>query len=168
MHHDAASVKDWKEARRKRALELKAQGWRQREIAAALGVSAAAVSKWVQAAQAAGWTLENEVPEAAGWRAKPHRGAAPKLTPSQLWLLPDLLCHGATAYGFRGEFWSCSRVATLIHQEFGVRYHRGHVARLLKKLNWTSQLPLRQAAQRDEETIEHWRLEVWPALKKGL
>ena len=32
-------VKDWKEIRRKRALDLKAKGWKQCEIAEALGVT---------------------------------------------------------------------------------------------------------------------------------
>jgi putative transposase len=37
---------------------------------------------------------------------------------------------------------------------------------LLKALDWTPQLPLERAIQRDEEAIEHWRTEVWPELKK--
>jgi predicted transcriptional regulator len=36
---------DWKEGRRLRAWELSQQGWKQREIAEALGVSKAAVSQ---------------------------------------------------------------------------------------------------------------------------
>ena len=46
--------KTWKEGRRKRSPELKQQGWKQREIAAALGVSAAAVSQWVAEARVRG------------------------------------------------------------------------------------------------------------------
>ncbi|MCA1715656.1 MAG: helix-turn-helix domain-containing protein, partial [Actinobacteria bacterium] len=37
---------DWREGRRLRAFELKHQGWKQREIADALGVSKGAVSQW--------------------------------------------------------------------------------------------------------------------------
>jgi hypothetical protein len=36
---------DWREERRKRAWELKTQGWQQKDIAAALGVSEGAVSQ---------------------------------------------------------------------------------------------------------------------------
>jgi hypothetical protein len=39
------------------------------------------------------------------------------------------------------------------------------VARLLKALDWTRQLPLERAIPCDEETIEHWRTEVWPEFK---
>jgi putative transposase len=40
----------------------------------------------------------------------------------------------------------------------------GHI---LRKLGWTSQKPLRQAAERDEEAIERWKQEEWPSLKKS-
>ena len=33
--------------------------------------------------------------------------------------------------------WTCARVAKVIEEEFGVAYHKGHVARLLKELHWT-------------------------------
>jgi transposase len=67
--------KTWKEGRRKRALELKQQGWKQREIAAALGVSAAAVSQWV---------AETRVRGSEAWRAKPPPIGSMKLTSDQV------------------------------------------------------------------------------------
>jgi len=73
----------------------------------------------------------------------------------------------ARGHGFRGEVWTCARVATVIWEEFGVSYHKAHVSRLLKRLHWTPQLPIERAAQRDEEIIKQWRIEVWPELKKG-
>jgi transposase len=52
----------------------------------------------------------------------------------------------------------------VIEQEFGVAYHKGHVARLLKELRWTPQTPIRRAIQRDEAAIERWRPVTWPEL----
>src|SRR5262249_12705368 len=49
--------------------------------------------------------------------------------------------------------------------EFGVRYHKDHVSRLLKELHWTPQVPIRRAIQRDDEAIRRWRVEVWPELQ---
>lgn len=155
--NDNLCPQDWKEARRKRALELKDQGWKQRHIAEALGVSEAAVSQWLSKADTPG----NEL-----WRGKPRPCGARKVTPEQLRLLPDFLSHGAEAYGFGGDVWTCARVATVIRREFGASYHKAHVARLLKSLGWTPQLPLERAAQRDEARIQQWRAEVWPELKK--
>jgi hypothetical protein len=54
----------------------------------------------------------------------------------------------------------------VIEWEFDVRYHKAHVSRLLKELNWTPQQPIEQAAQRDEALITTWRTDRWPELKK--
>jgi transposase len=136
-------------------LQLKQQGWYQRDIAEALDVSAETVSRWLARARAGG-------PEAL--RTRLRAGAPPKLTPDQKRLIPEFLWHGAEAYGFRGDVWTCARIARVIAEEFGVHYHRGHVGRLLKELRWTPQVPIRRAIQRDEEAIRRWRDEVWPEL----
>src|ERR671917_2444425 len=147
----------WQEARRERAFELKQHGWKPCEIAEALGVSPAAVSQWLAKVREHGMQA---------WRAKPRPTGPIKLTAAQLRSIPELLSHGAGAYGFRGEVWTCARVATIIWEEFGVSYHKAHVSRLLKRLRGTAQLPIECAAQRDEAAIKPWRIQVWPALKK--
>ncbi len=148
---------DWKEGRRMRAYELQQQGWKQQRIAEALGVSKMAVSQWMQAARTKG---------EAGLYARPRTGAPRRLTDEQLHLLPDFLSHGAEAYGFRGDVWTCARVGRVIEQEFDVRYDKSQVSRLLKRLNWTPQKPVKRASQRDETAITRWRTEVWTDLKK--
>ena len=45
---------DWREARRFRALKLKRKGWRQTDIAEALGVSDSSVSYWMKKAREGG------------------------------------------------------------------------------------------------------------------
>lgn len=154
--NDACSP-EWKELRRQRALALKRRGWKQQEIAEALAVTPVAVSKWVRLVRTQG---------EAALASRPHLGAAARLTEAQRSLIPELLSHGAEAYGFRGEVWTCARVAELIRREFSVSYHRAHVSRLLKALEWTPQKPAERAAQRDEAAIAEWRAERWPALKK--
>ena len=73
-------------------------------------------------------------------------------------MIPDFLAHGAEAYGFRGEVWTCARVAQVIEEEFSVSYHKSQVSRLLKKLGWTPQMPIARAIQRNEREIERWRV----------
>jgi transposase len=136
-------------------LHLKRGGWSRHDIAEALGVSPVSVSRWFARVRDSG-------PEAL--RAHPSPGAPPKLTAAQKRLIPEFLWHGAEAYGFRGEVWTCARVAQVIEEEFAVRYHKDHVGRLLKELRWTPQVPIRRAIQRDEEAIRRWRDEVWPEL----
>jgi transposase len=79
----------------------------------------------------------------------------------------ELLQWGAEAHGFRGEVWTCERVAIVIRREFGVSYHPAHVSRVVRALGLSLQKPARRANQRDEEAIEHWKNERWPELKKG-
>jgi transposase len=153
-----SSLRDWKEARRFRAFDLKQAGWSQQEIAEALGVTKGAVSQWMSAVKADG---------VDALFARPHPGGPTRLTIAQRTLLPDLLTPGAEAYGFRGNVWTCARVAKVIEWEWGVVYHPAHVSRILKELNWTPQKPIERASQRNETLIEHWRTEVWPELKKS-
>jgi transposase len=147
----------WKEARRLQALVLQRKGWKQNQIAEALGVTDGAVSQWFH-------RVNDQ--DANALLARPHTGRVPELTWEQKNLIPDLLSHGAEAYGFRGEVWTAARVAKVIEWEWSVSYHPSHVARLLKELQWTPQLPIVRATQRDEEAIAVWRTEKWPELQK--
>src|SRR3954469_41352 len=149
---------DWREGRRLRAFELKQQGWSQQRIAQALGVSKGAVSQWMKRARHGGG--------ARALKRRPAPGAQPRLSKEQRMKLPELLQRGAQAHGFRGEAWTCERVAIVIRREFGVSYHPAHVSRLLKALGQSLQKPQRQANQRDEEAIERWKEQKWPSLKK--
>ena len=148
---------NWKENRRLHALGLKQAGWKQKDIATALDVSPVAVSQWMKSAGARG---------AESLRARPHTGRPGELSPAQKRQVPDLLSHGAEAYGFRGEVWTCRRVKKVLEWEFGVSYHRSHVARLLKELRWTPQQPIQRAMQRDEAEIRRWRTHTWFEIQK--
>ncbi len=149
----------WREGRRLRAWELKQEGWTQQQIADALGVSKGAVSQWMKRAREAG---------VEGLKRRVASGAPPRLSEQERARLPDLLAQGAESHGFRGEVWTCERVAEVIWREFEVRYHPAHVSRLLAKLGLSLQKPQRLADQRDEAAIERWKEERWPELKKGL
>jgi transposase len=152
------SPTNWKEARRFQAWQHQQKGWSQRQIAEALGVSEAAVSQWM-------WRAREGGPEALCHQAPP--GAPRRLAADQLARLPELLHRGAEAYGFRGQVWTCGRIAAVMRLELGVSYHPVHVGRLLKTLRWSPQKPARRARQRNEAAIARWREETWPALKRG-
>ena len=138
-------------------MHLMREGWSRHDIAEALGVSRMSVSRWLARARDGG-------PDAL--RAHPSPGAPPKLSAAQKRLIPEFLWHGPEAYGFRGEVWTRARIAQVIEEEFGVRYHKGHVGKLLQELHWTPQVPIRRALQRDEEAIRRWRDAVWPELRR--
>jgi transposase len=153
-----AAPTDWREGRRLRAWELYHEGWQQRAIAKALGVSESAVSQWLTRAIAGGG------PEAL--RHRRGGGPKPRLTAAQRGQLPGLLARGAESYGFRGELWTRKRVARVVQREFGVRYDPSHIGRLLQALDWSLQKPQQRATQRDEQAIQAWQDERWPEIKK--
>lgn len=147
----------WREGRRLRAWDLFAEGWSQRRIAAALGVTEGAVSQWITRATQ------------QGRQALCHRrppGRPQRLSDVQQAELVGLLERGAEAFGYTGAVWTTTRVAELIARQFGIVYHPAHISRLLRRLGWSVQKPIQRATQRDEAAITSWQTERWPALKK--
>jgi transposase len=147
----------WKEWRRVRAIELHDEGRTQASIAKVLGVTEAAVSQWVKSAREGG---------REALRPKSRRGQGARLSDEQLRLLPLFLDLGPRAFGFSGELWTCSRIARIIAQEFGVEYHPDHVRRLMHRLHWSYQKPIVRADARDEALISEWLERRWPAIKR--
>ncbi len=148
---------DAREYRRRRAWELKQAGWKQKDIAAALGVTEGAVSQWLRRVREGG-------PEALRKRSSP--GPRRRLRPEQREGIPELLGQGAEAFGFEGDCWTTKRVAAVIRREFGVRYHPAHVSKVIRGLGLSVQVPAIRATQRDEAAIARWKAERWPELKK--
>lgn len=145
------------ERRRVRALALLKEGLLPVEVARRVGVDRRSVRRWKKAAFRRG---------VAGVRAKPAPGRPPKLNAEHKRRLEALLLEGAQAAGFHTDLWTCPRVAELIEQRFGVRYHVDHVGRLLHALDWSAQKPTRRALERDEKAIGRWVDVRWPQLKK--
>jgi transposase len=155
MENHLLKTADGREWRRLQAWHWKQKGWRPSAIAVALGVSAGAVSQWLTVATTGG---------VEALLSHPSHGRPSRLRPEQLRLVPDFLWHGAQADGFRGDVWTCGRVAGVLQEEFGIRFRKSQVSRILKALGWTSQVPITRAIQRDEDAIDQWRSLVWPEL----
>lgn len=149
---------DWREARRIRAWELYHQGWRQRDIARALGVSDAAVSQWIKRGRAGGGV--------EAMRRGTYRGLTPRLKPEQYPLIREALAQGATAYGFEDDTWTQPRAAMVIRQVTGIHYSVRQTGRILHKIGWSPQKFETRALQRNEKSIQTFREEWKPIEKK--
>lgn len=145
------------ERRRLRAMDLLREGLPPIEVARAVGVDRRSVRRWKAAFREEG--LE-------GIRAKPAPGRPPRLSREAKEELAEALTEGPIANGFPTELWTCPRVAHLIEQRFGVRYHPDHVCRLLHSLGWSPQKLQRRAQERDEDAIRRWVQKEWPEVKK--
>jgi transposase len=156
---DADRGRDLKalERRRLKAARLFAHGTCQAKVARALGVSPQTASRWHARWQQGG---------TRALCAPARQGRPPKLTPLQLRQLERALLKGARGHGFDEELWTLRRVAEVIWRLAGVRYHPGHVWRILRGLGWSVQRPVRVAAERDEQAIARWVAEDWPAIKQ--
>jgi transposase len=146
------------EARRHRAIALLRAGKTYQSVAATLNASISSVVRWAQSFRKGG---------KAALRPKPTPGRPPRLTAAQKRKLRNLLERGARAAGYSTDLWTLPRIAKLIQKHFGVRYHPGHVWRIMLSLEWTWQKPERRAVQRDEEAIARWKRHTWPRIKKS-
>lgn len=146
------------ERRRLRAMTLLDNGWSQSEVAAEVGVTPSAVSKWAQARRDGG---------DAALAAKPHPGPKPKLTDRQVARLEKMLLQGPRKHGYATELWTVPRVTELIARRFGVTYDPSGVWHLLTRMGWSCQKPERRARERDEDAIAAWRKRDWPRIKKS-
>jgi transposase len=104
----------------------------------------------------------------AALRGAGRAGRRPRLSAAELDAVAEALHKGPQAFGFDTELWTLARIAAVIEQLTGVRYHPGHVWRLLgRRLGWSPQRPARRAAERDEAAIARWRAQEWPRIKGG-
>lgn len=145
------------EKRRFHAIRLWERGQNQSEIARQLRVVRQTVARWVQQYRAQGKSALQKAGRA---------GRKPRLSEQQRQQLKKLLLAGPERLGYETPLWTCPRVAHLIEQQFGVRYHEGHVWKLLVRLGWSPQRPVGRARERDQEQIQRWKKKGWPALKK--
>jgi transposase len=145
------------EVRRRTAVQLRKQGLSVRAVASKVGSVPSSVVRWQQAFDRKGERGLDSIPQAGG---------KARLSSKQKRRLVKLLLKGPTAFGWRTELWTLSRVAEVIAREFGVRYHVSHVHRLLRSFKWSAQKPERLARERDDAAIETFRNKTWPAIKK--
>jgi len=145
------------EQRRLEAARLLRRGVSQSEVARRVGVHRQSVSRWDRELKNSG---------IRGLKKAGRAGRKPMLSTADLRGVEAKLKQGAQARGYETELWTTSRVADLIEQQCGVKYHPAHVWRILQELGWSCQRPARRALERDEEKIEGWEKKRWPKLKK--
>lgn len=146
------------EERRKDAVRRMRAGERPTDVAHDLGVSTTAVHNWKRAASEGGLRALNAVPQ--------HVPQC-KLSNQQKQKLKTILRHGALAFGYPTDLWTCTRVADVILREFEISYHPAHLGRILHAMGYSPQKPMSEARERDPKAAAHFRDVTWQSLKKG-
>lgn len=134
-----------------------AKGTSAPEVGRRLGVSRQVAYRWKAAWEKGGKD---------GLASKGKAGRKPKLTTAQTRQVVEALVAGPVVRGHKTNLWTLPRVAVLIRELTGVRYHPGHVWRLLGNNGFSCQRPERRAIERDESRIRRWKRVEWPAIKK--
>ena len=93
-------------------------------------------------------------------------GRPPELTQEQHQQLGDILDSGPVAYGLDNGVWTSPMIAWVIEEEFGVKYHPGHVRKLLHALGFSVQRPRRVLARANASEQDRWHRRTYPNLKK--
>jgi transposase len=139
------------------AAKLLKQGLSEAEVARRVGVHRQSVNRWAQQLAESG---------KRGLKQTGRAGRKPRLSPADLKKVERGLERGPEALGYDTSLWTGWRVAHLIEEACGVRYHPGHVWRILRQLGWSCQRPTGRALERDEESIRRWKKKRWPEIKK--
>lgn len=145
------------ERRRQQAVRLFKKDCPPPEVARRLGVARQVAYKWRDLWKKGG---------SSALASKGPAGPKPKLTGAQMQKVTQGLLAGPVAHGYKTNLWTLPRVAGLIEDLTGVRYHPGHVWRLLGASGFSCQRQERRALECDEKAIRRWKQVEWPALKK--
>lgn len=145
------------EKRRMIGARLLQKGVHEAEVARRLGAHRQSVNRWARQLSEFG---------ISGLKKAGRAGRKPRLSEADLKRIQEGLKRGPEALGYETSLWTAWRVADLIERECGVRYHSGHVWKILRNLGWSCQRPTGRALERNEEAIRRWKKERWPELKK--
>jgi transposase len=142
---------------RLRAVRQIEQGAHPEDVAAALGMTRAAVYGWLAKYREGG--LE-------ALKARPVPGRPPTLSGAQLQRVYTLVVgNDPRQLQFTFALWTRAMVRELIRREFAVRLSEVSVGRLLRKLGLSPQRPLYQAYQQSPEAVARWKAETYPAIR---
>jgi len=96
-----------------------------------------------------------------------HRSGRPaQLTETDQEKLYDIIESGPVAYGLNTGVWTSPIISHVIYEEFNVKYHPGHVRKMIKNLGFSVQRPTTQLIRADKKAQNRWIRYTYPNFKK--
>jgi transposase len=145
------------EQRRRLAVQRVNEGWKQKDVAAFLGVTERTITRWMAAYREGG---------DAAIAAKPTPGRPPKLSQRQERSVLAWLAKSPEAFGYKTTLWTTRRLAEVIEKRFAVRFNSNYLAAWLTDRGYSPQKPETPAVERDNPAIARWVAEDWPRILK--
>lgn len=144
-------------ARRMKGAALFERGKSQAEVAKTLGVSRPTACRWHR-----NWKENGR----EGLAGADQTGRPPKVGAEALPAIREELLKGPQAQGYATNLWTLKRIGRVVEKVCHVRCPRMVAWRVVGRLGWSHQKPVRKARERHEGKIRGWRRRTWPALKK--
>lgn len=127
------------------------------EVSRQTGVSWRSVHEWYLAWQQGG---------SAAMKSGGKPGPKPKFSDEEVKQVGAELKRGAMAHGYTAELWTLPRVRRLVIDLFGRQLSTSETWRLLRRIGWSPQKPMRRARERDEDKIANWKQVEWPRIQQ--
>lgn len=140
-------------------ISLSQSGKSQKEIASLVGCSISWVSQHLSRYTKVGAA-------ALQIKGKP-KGQASRLSTEDFEILKELLIKGALDSGFPTDNWTRERIKDLIINKFSITYSAAHISKLVKKMGFTLQKPIRKSYKQDDDEVKEWVENTLPSLKKS-
>ena len=145
------------QTRRLEAGRLFAMDKTRAEVALACGVSWRAAHGWYQQWQQGG---------AQALHGTRQPGPPPKFNNGHISALELELRRGAQAHGYENALWTIKRVKRLIKDKLALRCSESETWRLLRRMKWSPQKPIRKARERNEAKVKQWKEQKWPQIAR--
>lgn len=146
---------DTLETYRMRAIKLRNQRKKVKDIAAFFGVHPASVSRWIS-------KYNNGGKESL--KSKKATGRPIRLSMAETKKILNTLKKPATDYGYPNPLWTCKRVKQVIKKETNKTYADSGIWKFLRRLRLTNQKPERSAIEQNPDEVRKWLKEEWPAI----
>lgn len=157
LKREAEQEGEYRVAKRIHAVVLNMEGQTSIEIADVLKAPRSKVWLW----------LKNYAAHGIDGLLEGHRSGRPcELSDKQIRVLGDIIDSGPVAYSFISGVWTSPMITRVINEEFGIKYHPGHVRKILHEIGFSVQRPKRMLARADEEKRSRWIRYTYPDIKK--
>ncbi|TAN43905.1 MAG: IS630 family transposase [Nitrospirae bacterium] len=145
-----------KEQLRMAAVKRVDSGESPESVAAGMGINRRQIYRWLEAFHYGGQDA---------LKAKPIKGATPKLNSKQMRKLSQIIKEkNPLQLKFEYALWTPAIIRKLIHREFGVSLSEVSVGRLMRRLGFSPQRPLYRAWQQNPQLVDEWRATEYPQI----
>lgn len=160
MDNRKLSPRELENLRQKAVESVIVHGLNQKQASKVFGFSPTSMCKYIK---------EYHEKEAKSYKYKLRGvkvGTGSKLTQKQLnGLVSDILSHTPDELGMNYTLWTSKVVNEYINAKYSVDYNPRSIRKIMTKLGFSSQKPIKLAYERNPRKIEEWLTETYPKIK---